>query len=239
MHPLRSTRSLGSLRSSARLATSAALLLSSFGLGLAACSGSGSTTPWRWTRQQAMRPWGQRPRRSSPSRSRWCLQRPPPPPGAWRTRARTFASSRRDRSRSWKWTPPVCRPAPISTSSSPRSRTRPSASPGIKETCAPTRRAAPSDLHWPLQPRDVHRGARRRARAGDSRRSAVPGCLPEPADSPGPHLSSRPVVQLPADAVAAGCNNATTPFNGEHNAGPQALSTRNFPNEAGPLLHVQ
>lgn len=39
----------------------------------------------------------------------------------------------------------------------------------------------------------------------------------------------------PADAVKAGCPGATTPFNGEHNAGVQALNTANFPNLAGPL----
>ena len=39
----------------------------------------------------------------------------------------------------------------------------------------------------------------------------------------------------PADAVAAGCPGATTPFNGEHNAGVQVLSTRGFGDTAGPL----
>jgi hypothetical protein len=39
----------------------------------------------------------------------------------------------------------------------------------------------------------------------------------------------------PRDAAAAGCAHATTPFNGEHNAGPQALSTRNAPDNFGPL----
>jgi hypothetical protein len=46
----------------------------------------------------------------------------------------------------------------------------------------------------------------------------------------------------PADAFAAGCQaspTAMTPFNGEHNAGTQALSTRNFPNDHGPLRNVQ
>jgi len=41
----------------------------------------------------------------------------------------------------------------------------------------------------------------------------------------------------PADSVAAGCANVTTPFNGDHTAGPQAFNTRNFPNNAGPLKH--
>jgi hypothetical protein len=40
------------------------------------------------------------------------------------------------------------------------------------------------------------------------------------------------------DAIAAGCAGATTPFNGEHNAGVQALSTRNFPDLSGPLRAV-
>jgi len=43
----------------------------------------------------------------------------------------------------------------------------------------------------------------------------------------------------PADAVKAGCPGDVTPFNGEHNAGIQALSTRNFPDAQGPLLGVK
>lgn len=42
----------------------------------------------------------------------------------------------------------------------------------------------------------------------------------------------------PADAVRAGCANAVTPFNGEHNAGIQVLSTRNFGNLVGPLKQI-
>jgi len=42
----------------------------------------------------------------------------------------------------------------------------------------------------------------------------------------------------PKDAVAAGCAGATTPFNGEHDAGVQALSTRNFRDLAGPLRQI-
>lgn len=41
----------------------------------------------------------------------------------------------------------------------------------------------------------------------------------------------------PADSVAAGCANVTTPFNGDHTAGPQAFNTKNFPDNAGPLKH--
>ena len=39
----------------------------------------------------------------------------------------------------------------------------------------------------------------------------------------------------PADAVAAGCPGATTPFNGEHNAGVQVLNTAGFADTDGPL----
>ncbi len=42
----------------------------------------------------------------------------------------------------------------------------------------------------------------------------------------------------PKDAVKAGCPGATTPFNGEHNAGVQALSTRNFGTLNGPLRQI-
>ena len=42
----------------------------------------------------------------------------------------------------------------------------------------------------------------------------------------------------PKDATTAGCPGATTPFNGEHNAGVQAMSTRNFPDQAGPLRQI-
>jgi hypothetical protein len=39
----------------------------------------------------------------------------------------------------------------------------------------------------------------------------------------------------PADAAAAGCSGATTPFNGEHNAGVQVMTSSGFANDAGPL----
>ena len=42
----------------------------------------------------------------------------------------------------------------------------------------------------------------------------------------------------PAAAVAAGCGNATTPFNGTHNAGVQVLNTGSFPDIHGPLISV-
>ena len=43
----------------------------------------------------------------------------------------------------------------------------------------------------------------------------------------------------PADAAAAGCSDGSTPFNGEHNAGAQAMSTAQFPVLGGPLKHVK
>src|SRR5215475_10794079 len=43
----------------------------------------------------------------------------------------------------------------------------------------------------------------------------------------------------PQDAMAAGCPDTVTRFNGEHNAGIQALSTRNFSDLQGPLRHLR
>ena len=80
--------------------------------------------------------------------------------------------------------------------------------------------------------------------------SVAPGPAPAPVVFPG-DASTNPAfnpIQMyhlglwfnsPKDAVAAGCNGATTPFNGEHNAGVQALSTRNFPVDAGPLRSIK
>jgi hypothetical protein len=42
----------------------------------------------------------------------------------------------------------------------------------------------------------------------------------------------------PADAVKAGCPGTVTPFNGDHNAGTQVLSTRNFADDQGPLRQL-
>jgi hypothetical protein len=42
----------------------------------------------------------------------------------------------------------------------------------------------------------------------------------------------------PADAARAGCPNAETPFNGDHTAGIQALSTRGFADDHGPLRRI-
>ena len=42
----------------------------------------------------------------------------------------------------------------------------------------------------------------------------------------------------PEDAAKAGCGANVTPFNGEHNAGAQAMSTRQFGPEDGPLGRI-
>ena len=78
----------------------------------------------------------------------------------------------------------------------------------------------------------------------------APGSVPAPLTQPG-DASSNPQTgpiqtyhlglwfNTPADAVAAGCPGATTPFNGEHDAGVQVLNTSGFPDLAGPLLKVK
>ncbi|HKU16056.1 MAG TPA: hypothetical protein VJQ52_16795 [Steroidobacteraceae bacterium] len=43
----------------------------------------------------------------------------------------------------------------------------------------------------------------------------------------------------PDAAIAAGCPNTVTPFNGDHRAGIQVLSTRNFPATNGPLRRLE
>jgi hypothetical protein len=42
----------------------------------------------------------------------------------------------------------------------------------------------------------------------------------------------------PHDAIGAACPGAVTPFNGDHTAGIQALSTRNFADDQGPLRQL-
>jgi hypothetical protein len=43
----------------------------------------------------------------------------------------------------------------------------------------------------------------------------------------------------PTAAGNAGCPSGPTPFNGQHNAGTQVLSSRGFANTAGPLKQIQ
>jgi hypothetical protein len=81
----------------------------------------------------------------------------------------------------------------------------------------------------------------------------APGVAPAPRvfnDPPFPDAAQNPAtnpVQIyhlglwfnsPQDAQKAGCLGTVTPFNGEHNAGIQVLNTANFPNDFGPLRHV-
>jgi hypothetical protein len=80
-----------------------------------------------------------------------------------------------------------------------------------------------------------------------------PGGQPAPVvhnQPPFPDASSNPATEpihtfhlglwfgSPQAAQAAGCPNTTTRFNGEHNAGIQALSTRNFRPHFGPLRRL-
>jgi hypothetical protein len=83
--------------------------------------------------------------------------------------------------------------------------------------------------------------------------AVAPGTAPAPVvfQGPFPDASANPPfnpVQMyhlglwfnsPSDAAAAGCANVTTPFNGQHDAGPQALSTANAPDNFGPLRNIQ
>jgi hypothetical protein len=82
----------------------------------------------------------------------------------------------------------------------------------------------------------------------------APGSGPAPVthtDPPFPDASSNPATapvhtyhvglwfDSPDAAAAAGCPAGVTPFNGDHQAGIQALSTRNFANDRGPLRELQ
>ena len=67
---------------------------------------------------------------------------------------------------------------------------------------------------------------------------------PNPSVSPNPKTGPIQMYHLglwfnsPADAMNAGCPAGHTPFNGEHDAGPQVLNTSNFPDLEGPLINV-
>jgi hypothetical protein len=84
--------------------------------------------------------------------------------------------------------------------------------------------------------------------------AVAPGMAPAPqvhTGPPFPDAKSNPAFgpvhtyhlglwfNSPRDAARNGCPNTTTPFNGDHTAGVQALSTRNFPDQFGPLRRVQ
>jgi hypothetical protein len=82
--------------------------------------------------------------------------------------------------------------------------------------------------------------------------AVAPGSAPAPVvfNGPFPDASLNPPfnpIQMyhlgawfgsPEAAQAAGCPATVTPFNGEHNAGIQALNTSNFPDDHGPLRDV-
>ena len=82
--------------------------------------------------------------------------------------------------------------------------------------------------------------------------SVAPGVAPAPVVHEKPikdadhNPATAPVHQYhlgfwfnsPKDAAKAGCGNAVTPFNGEHNAGTQAMSTRQFSVGVGPLGRI-
>lgn len=82
----------------------------------------------------------------------------------------------------------------------------------------------------------------------------APGVAPAPVvhdEPPFPDASSNPKTapvhtfhlglwfNSPDDAAASGCPSTVTPFNGDHTAGIQVLSTRNFPDGAGPLSRLE
>jgi hypothetical protein len=69
--------------------------------------------------------------------------------------------------------------------------------------------------------------------------NAFPSVSPNPATGPLQMYHLGLWFNSPTDANNAGCGNATTPFNGEHNAGVQLLNTSNFPDLQGPLINVQ
>ena len=80
----------------------------------------------------------------------------------------------------------------------------------------------------------------------------APGVAPAPVvhDGPFPDAFENPATapvhtfhlglwfNSPDDAVKAGCPGTVTPFNGDHNAGIQVLSTRNAPDDQGPLRNL-
>jgi hypothetical protein len=82
----------------------------------------------------------------------------------------------------------------------------------------------------------------------------APGMVPAPVvhnQAPFPDASTNPATapvhtfhlglwfNSPDDAASAGCPSTVTPFNGEHNAGIQVLSTRNFDDDMGPLRQLE
>jgi hypothetical protein len=69
--------------------------------------------------------------------------------------------------------------------------------------------------------------------------NAFPDAISNPATGPVHTFHLGLWFNSPDDAVQAGCPGAVTPFNGEHNAGSQVLSTRNAPDDMGPLRSLE
>lgn len=69
--------------------------------------------------------------------------------------------------------------------------------------------------------------------------NAFPDAQLNPATGPVHQFHLGLWFNSPADAVRAGCAGDVTPFNGEHKAGVQALSTRSFGDVQGPLQEVK
>jgi hypothetical protein len=236
----RSTRSPDSPRSPARLAISVALLLVSLGIGLTACSGNGSTASIEvdstagdealGTASEALQSFAFKMVPSAASAAAGCLAHA-------RANVRIISAGQ------------------VEIMEVDAAGLPPSTEFDFFVIQVPN---APFGLSW--YQGDMRTNAQGRAfqtfigRFNPETFIVAPGVAPAPTihdDPPFPDACQNPQTapvhtfhlglwfNSPADAVAAGCGNATTPFNGEHNAGPQAMSTRNFPNEAGPLLHVQ
>ena len=68
---------------------------------------------------------------------------------------------------------------------------------------------------------------------------AFPSVASNPATGPVQMYHLGLWFDSPDDAEKADCPTAPTPFNGEHNAGPQVLNTSNFPDLQGPLSNVK
>ncbi len=69
--------------------------------------------------------------------------------------------------------------------------------------------------------------------------NAFPDAQQNPATGPVHQFHLGLWFNSPADAARAGCAGDVTPFSGEHAAGIQALSTRNFGDAQGPLQEVK
>ena len=67
---------------------------------------------------------------------------------------------------------------------------------------------------------------------------SIPDATQNPAFNPVQMYHLGLWFNSPKDAVAADCPGTITPFNGEHDAGVQAMNTSDFPAQAGPLSQV-